>query len=164
MIGHWWPYERKWLSPPPPKRKLGSPIQKVPKKFSQPELQGTKKNFSPHKKIYLWMGGRVYTMENKDVNIDYQKVVGLGDQKWEIVEITIGIICLFEIRTIIFYIASFQVPSGNNHPQLKCQFRPDLNSQFDLSPSFINLMKNGSTSPSSPRRVANYEDVQDANA
>ena len=36
-------------------------------------------------------------MENKDVNTDYQRVVRLGDQKWQIVEITIKIsfVCLF---------------------------------------------------------------------
>ena len=70
MIGHRWPYERKWPSPHLPKRKLGPPIQKVPKKFEvfPALLQGTKKTFSPHKKKYLWMGGRAYTMENKDTN------------------------------------------------------------------------------------------------
>ena len=31
-------------------------------------------------------------MENKDTNTDYQKFVGLGNQKWEIAEITIGIV------------------------------------------------------------------------
>ena len=30
-------------------------------------------------------------MENKDTNTDYHKFVSLGDQKWEIVEITMGI-------------------------------------------------------------------------
>ena len=37
-------------------------------------------------------------MENKDTNTDYQKVVRVGDQKWEIVETTFRIIFLFEIR------------------------------------------------------------------
>ena len=31
-------------------------------------------------------------MEYKDTNTDYQKVVRVGDQKWHIVEITIGIV------------------------------------------------------------------------
>ena len=46
-------------------------------------------------------------MENKDTNTHYQKYVRVGDQKWEIVEITIGIIffawdsySLFFIRTM----------------------------------------------------------------
>ena len=30
-------------------------------------------------------------MENNDANTDYHKFVRLGDRKWEIVEITIGI-------------------------------------------------------------------------
>ena len=33
-------------------------------------------------------------MENKDTNTEYQKFVRVGDQKWEIVEITIRIIFL----------------------------------------------------------------------
>ena len=37
-------------------------------------------------------------MENKDTNTDYQNVVRVGDQKWEIVETTFRIIFLFEIR------------------------------------------------------------------
>ena len=35
-------------------------------------------------------------MENKYANTDYQKLVRVGEQKWEIVEITIGIILLLE--------------------------------------------------------------------
>ena len=31
-------------------------------------------------------------MKNKDTNTDYQKFVKVGDQKWEVVEITIRII------------------------------------------------------------------------
>ena len=34
-------------------------------------------------------------MENNDTNTDYHKFVRLGDQIWEIVEITIGIIFFF---------------------------------------------------------------------
>ena len=37
----------------------------------------------------------VYAMENKDTNTDYQKVVGVGDQIWEILEITIEIFFFF---------------------------------------------------------------------
>ena len=36
------------------------------------------------------MGGGVYTMENKDTNTDYQKVVRVMDQMWDTVEITIN--------------------------------------------------------------------------
>ena len=38
------------------------------------------KTFSPHKNIFV-VGGRVYTLENKDADADYQKVVRVGDQK-----------------------------------------------------------------------------------
>ena len=54
-----------------------------------------KENFSLTKKIFVCVwggGGEVYTMENKDTKTDYQEVVSVGDQKWEMVEITIGII------------------------------------------------------------------------
>ena len=66
------------------------------------------------------MGG-VYTVENKDKNTDYQKVVRVRDQKWEIVEIvetTFGIIFLFEIR-IHYFLYNFQVLLEKNHPHLK---------------------------------------------
>ena len=33
------------------------------------------------------MGGGVYTMENKDSMTDYQEVVRVKEQKWEMVEI-----------------------------------------------------------------------------
>ena len=45
----------------------------------------------PTKKHICGLGG-VYNMENKDTNTDYQKFVRVGDQKWEIAEITIGVI------------------------------------------------------------------------
>ena len=52
-------------------------------------------------------------MENNDTNTDYHKFVRVGDQKWEIVEITIGIFFFFfYLRYIftVFYTGSFQVP------------------------------------------------------
>ena len=52
--------------------------------------------------MYVGEGG-VYTMENKDTNTDFQKVVGVGDRKWEIAKSTIGIIFLFEIVSSISY-------------------------------------------------------------
>ena len=36
-------------------------------------------------------------MENKDANTDYQKVVRVGEQMWETVEITVGNTFLFKI-------------------------------------------------------------------
>ena len=50
----------------------------------------------------------------------------------------------------IFYTGNFQVPPEKNHPHLKCQFPPK--SQFDLSPSYVNILKNGSA----PQGGANY--------
>ena len=45
-------------------------------------------------------------MENKDTKADYQEVIMAGDQKWEMVESTIGIIlvCLFVCLRFIFII------------------------------------------------------------
>ena len=81
---------------------------------------GCKKNFHPPPKKYLWVERGLYTMENKDANTDYQKVVRVGNQKSEIVEITIGIIFF------CFQVGSFQVLPEKNHPHLKCQFPPKI--------------------------------------
>ena len=50
-------------------------------------------------------------MENKDTNIGYQKFARVGDQKWEIVEITIGISFLFEIYIYYFLYREFSSPT-----------------------------------------------------
>ena len=61
-------------------------------------------------------------MENEDTNTDYQKLVRVGNKKWEIVEITIGIFffifCLRFVFTIL-YTGSFQVSPEKNHSQPK---------------------------------------------
>ena len=50
-------------------------------------------------------------MENKDTNTDYQKVVGVGDQIWEILETAIEIFFFFlRFLFTILYIGSFEVP------------------------------------------------------
>ena len=110
-----------------------------------------KKDLSPHKKKDLWVGG-VYTIENNDANVDHHKFVRVGDQEWEFVEITTGItFFLFSLRFafIIFYTGSFHVPPKKNFPHLKFQLNPK--SQLDVSFSYINVLKNGS-SPGSPRK------------
>ena len=43
-------------------------------------------------------------MENNDTNIDYHKFVTVGDQKREIVEITIGIIVFFGFFVFVFFL------------------------------------------------------------
>lgn len=61
-------------------------------------------------------------MENKDTSTDYQKFVGVRDQKWEVVEITIGIFFfLLEI-----YIHYFLYLEFSSHPHLKFQFPPKI--------------------------------------
>ena len=94
-------------------------------------------------------------MENNNTNTDYHKFVRLGDQKWEIAEITIGIIffffCLRYVFTI-FYTGSFQVPPKKNHPHLKCQFPPKIpiwpkSLLYERSEKWLSP-----PSPSSPRR------------
>ena len=50
-------------------------------------------------------------MENKDTNTDYQKVVRVGDQKWEIVDTTFGIMFLFEIHIHYFLYREFSSPT-----------------------------------------------------
>ena len=78
-----------------------------------------KKN-SPPQKQYLWLGG-VYTIENKDTNTDYQKFVRVADQKWEIVEITVGII-FFCLRFLFTIYKEYSSPIEKNHTHLKCTF------------------------------------------
>ena len=91
-------------------------------------------------------------MENKDTRTDYQELVSVGDQKRDMVEITIGITFLFEIH--IHYFSYIQgifmshlkkitpTQSANSHPKL----------QFNLNPYYINFLKNCST-----QGDANYE-------
>ena len=61
-------------------------------------------------------------MENNDANADYHKFVRVGDQEWEIVEITTRItFFLFCLRFvfIIFYTGSFHVPPKKKLPTPK---------------------------------------------
>ena len=122
MISQWWLYGRKWPSPPSAKKEIKSPKNKiVPRslKFSKP----------PSYKTQGEGVGGVHTMENKDTNTDYQKIVRVGDQKWEIVESTFGII-LFEIHIHYFLYREFSTPTPpkvhSNDPHLKCQFPPKI--------------------------------------
>ena len=63
-------------------------------------------------------------MENKTAKTDYEEVVRAGDQKWEMVEITIRIIFfVWDSYSLFFiYAGNFQVPPEQNHPRPKCQF------------------------------------------
>ena len=83
------------------KRKLSLPIQLFPKKLENFPARNTRhmqtKNSPSWKHICEW---GVYAMENNDTNTDYQKCNSLGDQKWEIVEITIGIFIFFGLRFV----------------------------------------------------------------
>ena len=129
MIGHWWLYGRKWPSPLSPKRKLGHPNTEGPQEIwnlPSPCLQDTHtQNFVPHKKTFVGWGE--YIPWKIRIQTDYQKFVRVGDQKWEIVEITIRI-NFFCLRFVfaIFYTGSFQVLPDKNHPYLKCQFPPKI--------------------------------------
>ena len=69
-------------------------LQNVPKKFEilpAPSYKIQKKKNQLH-----------ITMETKETKTDNQEVVIAGDQKWEMVESTIGIIFLFEIHIDYF--------------------------------------------------------------
>ena len=63
-------------------------------------------------------------MENKDAKTDYHKVVRVGGQKWEMVEIIIGIIFfVWDSYSLFFiYLGNFKVPPKKNHPYPKYQF------------------------------------------
>ena len=100
MIGHWWLYGGKWPSPLYQKE-LGLPNTEGSKEIwnlpsSSPSYMPYKKTSPPPpppqstKKISVGRGEyKPWIMDNKDTNADYQKFFRLGDQKWEIVEITI---------------------------------------------------------------------------
>ena len=74
-----------------PKKEISSLRPKKNPRRSPQNLKFCQSLAATHEKVFL--GGRgVYIVENKDTNTDYQKVVRVGDQKREIVEITIGIL------------------------------------------------------------------------
>ena len=59
-------------------------------------------------------------MANKDTNTDYQKFVRVVRQKWDIVEIPIGIILfLLEIRIHDFLYREFSSPTWKKSPPPK---------------------------------------------
>ena len=58
-------------------------------------------------------------MENKDTNTDYQKFVRVGDEKWEIVEITTGTIFLLEVYIYYFLCREFSSPTWKKSPPPK---------------------------------------------
>ena len=86
-------------------------------------------------------------MGNRDTKTDYQEVVSVGDQKWETAEITIRIIFfVWDSYSLFLYIQRIfkshlkkitYTQRANCHPK----------SQYDLSPCYINLLKNGSIPP-----------------
>ena len=93
------------------------------------------------------MGG-VYTMGNKDTNADSQKVVRVRDQKWEIVEMFLESESFFWFKNQIDYFLYREFSSliWKKLPPPKVPV-PNPKSQFDLSPSYINLLKNDSIPP-----------------
>ena len=60
-------------------------------------------------------------MENKDAKTDYQKFVSVGNQNWEIVEITIGIFffSLLEFCIQYFLNLEFSSPTWKKSPTAK---------------------------------------------
>ena len=133
--------EENVLSPFPKMEIRSAPIQKVPKKFEIfPALSYKiqKKVLAPTKKLYV---GGVYTTENKNTHTDYRKVVRLGDQKWETIEIICFVWDLYSFT--IFHTRSFQVPPEKNNPHLKCQ-------SPHLIPYYKNLLENVPPSPLFP--------------
>ena len=91
--GNWVPQKR---IPPPPNLEFSQPLAT---RFEKVFWSTTKK---------LWVR-EIYTMENKDT--DYQKVVRVGDQNWEIVGIT--------IRIIFFVWDLYSSPTWKNQPRPK---------------------------------------------
>ena len=143
MIGHWWLYGRKWLSPPcplPAKKEIKSlQNRRAPQNLKFSKLLATRheEKKTLHKKNICGWGG-VYTMENKNLR-------NCTNYIWNHFVFT------------IFYTESFQVPHEKNHPYLKCQLPPKIT----IWHTSLHILKNGSTPspPPSPKgwgRVANY--------
>ena len=94
-------------------------MQKVPKKFEvfpAPSYKIRKNNLAPHKKRV----GGIYTI----TNTAYHKFVRVGDQKWEMVEITIEIFFFFfnfllEICIHFFLYRELASPTEKNSPPPK---------------------------------------------
>ena len=121
----WTPFPKKEIRSP--QRGWGSEGPRNLKFFEPLATRYRNNFFSPCREIFVGGGSTVYTMDNKNANTVYQKVVWVGNQKWVIVETTIGIsfFCLRFVLTIS-YTGSFQVPPEKNHPHLKCQFPPKI--------------------------------------
>ena len=123
------------------------PIKNVPKKFeilSAPSYK-TRKKFLAPQYFGKWYNDRL------------PEVVRAGDQKWEMVEITIGVFFfVWDSCSLLFiYTENFQVAPKKNHPHPKCQFPTKTPSW----PKFL-LYKPGkwlNPPPPSPRVYANYE-------
>ena len=111
-------------------------------KFSLPLATRHKKNLPLTKNICGEGERGSITMENKDANTDYPKFGSLCNQKWEIVEITIGIIFFAWDSYSLFLIQGiFKSHLKKITPNWSANSQP----WFDLSPFYINILKNSST-------------------
>ena len=117
--------EENGIAPSTKKDIRSSQFRRSPRnlKSSQPLATRREKKLAPHPQQKKGSGYRgVYTMENKDTNTDYQKFVRAGDEKWEIAEITIGIIFFFfawDSYWLFFYRCKLCPPSSIHlHPVL----------------------------------------------
>ena len=92
-------------------------------------------------------------MENNNTNTDYHKFIKLGDQKWEIAEITIIISSFFflawDLYSLLFIQGVFKSHLKKITPTYKVPIPPKI--QFDLSPSYINILKNVSAPAPAPQ-------------
>ena len=71
----------------------------------------------------MWVG--IYTMENKDTNIDYQKFFSLEDQKWEIVENTFGIIFfVWDLYSLLLMQTVFKTHLKKTNPSYDANSHP----------------------------------------
>ena len=96
-------------------------------------------------------------MENKNTKADYQEVVRVGGQNWEMLEIRIKIIFFVWDSYSLFFIygENFQVPPEKNHHHPKCQLPPKIliwHKSLLYKPS-----ENDSVTPILPRRDEKYE-------
>ena len=122
MIGHWWLYGRKWRSLLQ-KRKLGPPNTEGPQEIwniPRPWLQQTKSFSPPTEKLFVVRGS--------NNNERGPKVMNFRIYNWNLFLFVFA----WDLYSLFF---------------IQGVFKSHLKSQFDVSLSYMNVLKNGSVSP-----------------
>ena len=133
-----------------PKKESRTPQYKRPPrnlKYSQALATRYEKEIQPPTKR-IFVGREEYIAWKITIQMQTttnQLGYGTKCEKFQKLQSNFFFFCLRYVFTI-FYTGSFQVSPKKNHPNLKSH----PTSKFDISPSYMNLLKNGSAPPPSP--------------